>query len=109
MLAVILEASDLQRVYTALSLLVCTASDGEPARGLVTFGALHPLLKGRFPRHLDELWTTARELDDLTLHACAAAIDIGGWDRAKVERVLDGVMSTPRFLSETKGARLVVV
>lgn len=109
MLAVILESGDSSRIYTALSLLVCTAADAEPARGLVSFGALHPLLEGRFPRHLAELWATARELQDLTLHACAAAVDVGGHDRAEVERVLDGVMSTPRFLRETAGARLVVV
>ena len=44
MLAAILESGDLERLYTGLSLLVSAASDGQPARGLVTFGALGPLL-----------------------------------------------------------------
>ena len=43
-LAAILESGDPERLYTGLSLLVSAASEGRPARGLVTFGALGALL-----------------------------------------------------------------
>ena len=109
MLAAILESGEPSRLYTALSLLVSTAAEGEPARGLVSFGALGPLLEGRFEPALAELRATAGELENLQLWACAAAVEATGADRAAVERTLDGVMSTPRFLRETAGARLVVV
>jgi len=109
MLAAILESGEPSRLYTGLSLLVCTAADGEPARGLVSFGALRPLLDGRFEPALAELRATADELSDLKLWACAAAVDAAGAGREEVEASLDGVMSTPRFLRETAGARLVVV
>jgi peroxiredoxin family protein len=62
-----------------------------------------------FTRTLAELRRTAAELDDCRLFACAAAVETAGVGRAEVERRLDGVMSTPRFLRETAGARLVVV
>ena len=103
MLAAILESGEPSRLYTALSLLVSTAAEGEPARGLISFGALGPLIEGRFEPHLAELWETARALEDLRLYACAAAVDAHG-GAGPFE-----VMSTPRFLRETTGARLVVV
>src|SRR4051794_22382834 len=116
MLAAILESGEPSRLYTALSLLVSTAADGEPARGLVSFGALVPMLsdpdpggEDAFTRTLAELRRTAAELEDCRLWACAAAVETAGVARADVERRLDGVMSTPRFLRETAGARLVVV
>ncbi len=109
MLAAILESGEPTRLYTGLSLLVSTAVEGEPARGLVSFGALRPLLAGRLEPALAELRATVDELPDLKLWACAAAVDREQADRAEVERHLDGVMSTPRFLRETAGARLVVV
>ena len=115
MLAVILESGEPTRVYTALSLLVSTAADGEPARGLVSFGALPVLLgdpprgEDTFGRTLAELRRTAADMEDCRLWACAAAVETQGVDREEVERHLDGVMSTPRFLRETEGARLVVV
>ena len=115
MLAAILESGEPTRLYTALSLLVSTAADGEPARGLVSFGALPAMLADPgegadvFTRTLAELRRTAGELDDCRLWACAAAVDTAGVERDEVERRLDGVMSTPRFLKETAGARLVVV
>jgi hypothetical protein len=116
MLAAILESGEPARLYTGLSLLVSTAAEGEPARGLVSFGALAAWLApaapedgDRLARGLAELRATARELPDLRRHACAAAVDMTGADRAAVERALDGIMSTPRFLRETAGARLVVV
>lgn len=115
MLAAILESGEPPRLYTALSLLVSTAADGEPARGLVSFGALPVLLADpeegadAFTRTLAELRRTAAELEDCRLWACAAAVETTRADRAEIERRLDGVMSTPRFLRETAGARLVVV
>jgi peroxiredoxin family protein len=130
MIAVILESGELQRLYTGLSLLVSSAADGVPARGLVGFGALAPLLDDRllaralrpdaapdvaeagreaFARTLAQLRDTAAELDECRLWACAAAVEATGTSRAAVEARLDGVMSTPRFLGEVRGADLVVV
>ncbi len=111
MLAAILESGEPGRLHTGLSLLVCTAVEDEPARGLVSFGALGPLVSGELGGDptLEALWATARELPGLRLWACTAAVDAAGTDRAAVDAVLDGVMSTPRFLAETAGARLVVV
>jgi peroxiredoxin family protein len=130
MIAAILESGDLQRLYMGLSLLVSAAADGQPARALVGFGALAPLLDERllaralrpeavphvagpgreaFARTLAELRDTAVALDDCRLWACAAAVEATGADRALVEQRLDGVMSTPRFLREVAGADLVVV
>jgi peroxiredoxin family protein len=130
MIAVIIASGTPDRLYTALSLLVTTAAAGEPARGLVTFAALAPLLDERlaeraldpaatpalsdagratFARTLAELRTTAAELPDCRIWACAAAVETTGADRAVIDARLDGVRSTPRFLAETAGARLVVV
>ena len=44
MIAAILESGRLERLYTGLSLLVSAAAEGRPARGLVSFGALEPML-----------------------------------------------------------------
>jgi peroxiredoxin family protein len=130
MIAAILESGDPERLYTGLSLLVSAAAEGTPARGLVSFGALAPLLDERlgeralaagaaphvvagerepFARTLAQLRDTALALEDLRLWACAAAVAAAGVERAAVEARLHGVMSTPRFLRETAGARLVVV
>jgi peroxiredoxin family protein len=130
MIAAILESGEPERLYTGLSLLVSAAADGTPARGLVTFGALGPLLddalearalapgaaphvsageREPFARTLAELRELAHELPDCRLWACAAAVEATGADRAAVAARLEGVMSTPRFLRETAGARLVVV
>jgi peroxiredoxin family protein len=130
MIAAFLESGELQRLYTGLSLLVSAASDGRPARALVGFGALAPMLDDRllaralrpeaapdvseagreaFARTLAELRDMAIELDDCRVWACAAAVEATGTDRALVEARLDGVLSTPRFLREVAGAELVVV
>lgn len=111
-MAVILESGEPTRIYTALSLLVSAAAEGEAARGLVSFGALGPLLadvagKDVFERSLRELRATAAELPDCRLWACAAAVETTG--RQPDGELIEGVMSTPRFLKETEGARLVVV
>jgi peroxiredoxin family protein len=130
MIAAILESGRPERLYTGLSLLVSAAADGTPARGLVSFGALAPLLddeiadralrsdalawadpgeRHAFARTLSELRETAFALPDCRLWACAAAVAASGVDRAAVEARLDGVLSTPRFLREVAGAQLVVV
>jgi peroxiredoxin family protein len=130
MIAVFLESGELQRLYTGLSLLVSAAADGRPARALVGFGALAPMLDDRllaralrpeaapdvseagreaFARTLAELRDTAIALEDCRVWACAAAVEATGTDRALVEARLDGVLSTPRFLREAEGAELVVV
>jgi peroxiredoxin family protein len=127
MIAVILASGRLDRLYTGLSLLVSVAAEGEPARGLVTFEALGPLLDERllaralrpdetpalsepgrevFARSLVELRETAAELPDCRIWACAAAVETTGLE---VYGRLDGVRSTPRFLREVGDARLVVV
>jgi peroxiredoxin family protein len=115
MIAAILESGQPERLYTGLSLLVSAAAEGRPARGLVSFGALGPMLDDAppgddaFARSLAELRATARELEDCRLWACAAAVDLTGASAEDVEARLDGVMSTPRFLREVAGAQLVVV
>ena len=130
MIAVILESGELERLYTGLSLLVSAAAEGRPARGLAGFGALEPLLDDRlaaralraeetphltvpgretFARSLAELRDLARELEDCRIWACAAAVETTGVSAADVEARLDGVMSTPRFLTEIGAAQLVVV
>ena len=127
MIAIVLESGELQRLYTGLSLLV--SADG-PARALVGFGALAPMLDERllaralrpeavpdvsdagraaFARTLDELRDTALALENCRIWACAAAVEATGTDRALVEARLHGVLSTPRFLREVAGAELVVV
>jgi peroxiredoxin family protein len=127
MIAVILASGRLDRLFTGLSLLVSAAAEGEPARGLVTFEALEPMLDelllaralrpdetpalsepGRetFARTLVELRDTAAELPDCRIWACAAAVETTGLE---LDRRLDGILSTPRFLREIGGARLVVV
>jgi peroxiredoxin family protein len=130
MIAAFLESGELQRLYTGLSLLVSAAADGRPARALIGFGALAPLLDDRllaralrpeaapdvseagryaFARTLAELRDTALQLEDCRLWACAAAVEATGVSRAEIDARLDGVMSTPRFLREVTGADLVVV
>jgi peroxiredoxin family protein len=130
MIAVILESGEPQRLYTGLSLLVSAASADEQARGLLGFGALGPMLDERlfaralrpeaapdvadagretFARTLAELRDTAFALENCRLWACAAAVEATGTPRADVEARLEGVISTPRFLSDAAGAQIVIV
>jgi peroxiredoxin family protein len=122
-LAAILESGDLERLYTGLSLLVSATSDGRPARGLATFGALGPLLdpeleaRARAAAHVvaPEREAFARTLVELraaaapSIWACAAAVQATGADWATVNERLAGVTSTPQFLREVAEAQLVVV
>ena len=130
MIAAILESGELERVSTGLSLLVSEAADGRPACALASYGALGVLLdddlearalaegaaphvapEGRavFARTLVELRAAARELEDVRIWACAAAVQATGTDWAVVSERLDGVLSTPAFLREVAGAELVVL
>jgi hypothetical protein len=114
-------------LYTGLSLLVSAASEGRPARGLVTFGALGVLLdqdlearargathvveseRDAFARTLAQLRDAAAGLPDCRIWACAAAVQAHGADWAVVNERLEGVMSTPQFLRDVAGAQLVVI
>ena len=122
MIAVILASGAPDRLYTALSLLVSVAAEGEEAHGLATFAALHALLADALPpapaeiadaplfeRTLAELRATAAELPACRLWACAAAVETLRADPEAVAARFAGVRSTPRFLAATRGARLVVV
>jgi hypothetical protein len=111
-LAAVLSTGDHERLYSGLSVLVSTAVDGGHCSALASFRALELLLDrtpsgrgDRFDHSLGELIDTATELDTLDLYACAATVDLLGIEGEP----FDGVMSTPRFLRETAGARPVVV
>ena len=106
-LAAILATGDRGELYSGLSVLVSIAVDGKPCAALASFGALDLLLgeidtTDKFGRSLAELRDTALELESLTIWACAASVDTGGIEPGPR---LAGVMSTPRFLRETAGAR----
>ena len=108
-LAAILESGDPERLYTGLSLLVSAASEGRPARGLVTFGALGALLDPDLeiaraaPRRTwsrasatrsrarsAQLRDAAAELPDCRIWACAAAVQAHGADWGDGERAPRG-------------------
>jgi hypothetical protein len=130
-LAGILSTHEPERLYSGLSVLVSTAADGESCAALASFGALDLILDpdllrrvqepevtpslswaGRetFARSLVELVDTAVDLDTLTIHACAASVETMAVEPADIEASrLDGVKSTPRFLRDTAGARLIFV
>ena len=126
-LAAILATGDVEELYSGLSVLVSTAADGGRCAALASFGALDllvdpdlprraqaaeatPSLSGagreKFGRSLGELRDTALALDNVTIWACSASVDTMGLDG---EAQLAGVMSTPRFLRATAGARLIHV
>jgi peroxiredoxin family protein len=129
-IAVIFASGEFTRLYMGLSLLVTAASEGEPARGLVAFDALAPLLdpelearalrpeetpalsedgRATFARTLAGLREAVAELPDCCIWACAAAAETTGVARPAIDERLDGVLSTPRFLREIGDARLVVL
>lgn len=116
-LAAILSTGEPERLYTGLSMLVSTAVAGERCAALATFRGLELMLEPdlavrahaavadeAFAHSLAELRDTAFDMGELELYACAAsvqALDL------RDDRL--AVMSTPRFLQTTAGARLVVV
>jgi peroxiredoxin family protein len=129
-LAAVLASGEPERIYSGLSLLVSTASEGAPCAGLAAFRGLDLLMdddlfaragspdatpslswQGRetFARSMSELRDTALALEGLSLFACSASVETMCITATDVESRLDGVMSTPRFLRETAGAQLVFV
>jgi hypothetical protein len=110
-LAAILATADPGELYSGLSVLVSTAVDGGRCAALAAFGALalladpdleHAGPSETFGRSLGQLRDTAFEIDNLTVWACSASVETMGLSG---EPPLAGVMSTPRFLRETAGAR----
>lgn len=129
-LAAIVSTSEVERLYSGLSLLVSVAADGARCGALLAFAALDlvldPQLERRaavpeaapslawggretFARSLGELRDTALALDALDVYACAASVETMALERSEVEARLAGVLSTPRFVRAADGARLVVV
>jgi peroxiredoxin family protein len=129
-LAAVLATGDMQRLYSGLSLLVSAAVDGDECAALATYRSLELVLdpglgrlaanpeatpglawqgRERFSRSLAELRDTALSLDSLSIYGCSASIETMALTEADVEDRLTGVMSTPRFLRETAGARLIFV
>ncbi len=129
--AVLLAAGELERLYTGLSVLVSTATEGRPASGLASFRALAVLLDpdltrraqepeatpslswaGRetFSSSLAELRDLAVELEGVSIHACSASVETMGLSPERVtEAGLDGVMSTPHFLRASGNTALLFV
>ena len=111
-LAAILATGEPERLYSGLSVLVSKAADGDRCLGLATFRSLELLLNTppsgrseRFDRSLEELIATAGELEPLELYACSASVQ----ELGVAGEPLGGVMSTPRFLREARGAELIFV
>jgi hypothetical protein len=117
-LAAVLSTADPERLYSGLSVLVSRATEGAGCAALASFGSLELLLDRDLAQRtriealgpsLAQLRDTALDLDGLTVHACSAAVETLGLDRAELELRLDGVMSTPRFLREHDAAQLIFV
>ena len=125
-----LAAGEPERLYSGLAALVSSAAAGERCAGLATFRGLELLLaddllqralrpeetpalawSGRdtFARSLLELRETALGLEALELYACAASVETMSLTPDEIEDRLAGVRSTPRFLREVEGARLLFV
>lgn len=129
-LAAVLATGDLERLYAGLSVLVSAASADDRCAALATFASLEALMDGdllqhaeepdhtpslswagrdTFARSLLELRETALELPTLDVYACAASVETMSLTPDSVGERLTGVLSTPRFLEATAGARLVFV
>jgi peroxiredoxin family protein len=122
-LAAVVTTDDPARLYSGLSLLVSTAADGARCalllsfRGLELFeaadlerraadsgdGLLSPVGRDGFARSLVELRDTVLALDSIDVQVCSASAEL-----TLIESQLP-VISTPRFLRETAGARLLFV
>jgi peroxiredoxin family protein len=110
--AAVISTSEPERLYSGLSVLVSTAAEGEECAALLAFGGLELFLspldgEEPFTRSLRELRETALDLRNLRLYACAASVELSPAE-PELEG-LDGVMSTPRFLREAAGERLLFV
>jgi predicted peroxiredoxin len=115
-LAAILATREPERLYSGLSVLVSTAVDGERCLALATFPSLEIMLEGRaaggdprIARSLEELIAQALDMETLEVYACAASVSTLGLGADMIEQRLDGVLSTPRFLREARGAGLIFV
>jgi hypothetical protein len=110
-------------MYAGLSVVVSTAADGARCALLLSFsglelftaadlekraaesgdGVLSPVGRETFARSLVELRDTALSLDSVDVQVCAATAET-----TLIEADLP-VISTPRFLRDTAGARLLFV
>jgi peroxiredoxin family protein len=129
-LAAILSSGEPERLYSGLSVLVSTASEGRAAITLATFRALERLVdpellrrarepaatpslswagRERFATSLVELRELAFELEGLAVYACPASVETMGLSADELSGRFDGVLSTPRFLREAEGAPLLFV
>jgi hypothetical protein len=111
-LAAILATGEPERLYSGLSVLVSRALDGDRCLGLATFRSLELLLERpasgrgeRFDRSLAELIDAAEGIEALELYACSASVQELGIEGEP----LGGVLSTPRFVREARGAELIFV
>jgi peroxiredoxin family protein len=128
-LAAVLTTGEPERLYSGLSVLVSTATEGGRCAALASFRALALLIDpdlgrraqepeatpslswaGRetFGRSLGELRDTALALDDLDVWACSASVETMALSTADIDGRLQGVMSTPRFLRVTRTARRLI-
>jgi hypothetical protein len=110
--AAVISTSEPERLYSGLSVLVSTAAEGEECAALLAFAGAELFTS---PFHEDEPFTSslralrdqAVELPNLKVYVCAATVELG---QAEIGMEgLDGVMSTPRFLREVAGERLLFV
>jgi peroxiredoxin family protein len=122
-LAAVVATGDPARLYAGLSVLASTAADGARCavllsfRGLELFQAadldrraadsgdalLSPVGRETFARSLVELRDTVLALETIDVQVCSASAEM-----TLVEAGLP-VTSTPRFLRDTAGARLLFV
>jgi peroxiredoxin family protein len=122
-LAVVLATGEPTRLYAGLSVLASTAAEGSRCAALASFrglelieavdlekraaesgdGLLSPVGRDTFARSLAELRDTVLALDTIDVFACSASVETMLGETALP------VLSTPRFLRETAGARLLFV
>jgi peroxiredoxin family protein len=122
-LAAVIATGDPERLYPALSVVASTAADGARCAVLLTFrglalftaadlerraadsddGLFSPAGRDTFARSLVELRDTVLALEAVDVYACAATSET-----TLIEGGLP-VISTPRFLRATAGARLILI
>lgn len=57
-----------------------------------------------------DLLRQGKELGDLKVYACSMALDVAGWDDARlVENLFDGALGLTKFLSDAENGQLVVM
>jgi peroxiredoxin family protein len=122
-LAAVVATGDPVRLYAGLSVLASTAADGARCAALLSFRGLElfqaddldrraadsgdallsPVGRDTFARSLVELRDTVLALDTIDVQVCSASAEM-----TLVESELP-VTSTPRFLRDTAGARLLFI